>query len=242
MRIPSLDSRAARCAMTALLCLTLVSGAAAEPEPDNLQTFLEHAEKMATSNEKVKADITIKEADGTTRTAVLVVDPSSGGTLTFTEQATGRKSVTPLSWKDGTVVEKTGAAEHKLGADDPLAGSDLRGLDFFPFWKTDYSGAQTSDENTLERTVSLYAAKGRPYTLYVISFDKTKLVPRMIKYYKDSFNNLVRIRTDKDFVMVGSRPRPTQMLVRDFATGSIRTYEFKWSLVDDAGAAPAVGK
>jgi len=220
--------------MTAVLCFGLTTAAAAET--NDLIAFLERAEKMAALNEKVKADITIKEADGTTRTAVLVLDPGTGGTQLFTQQATGWKSVAPLSWKDGTVVEKTGATERKLGTDEPLAGSDLRGLDFFPFWKTDYSSSQISDENTLEKTVSLYPGKDRPYTLYVISFDKAKLIPRMIKFYKDNFSNLVRIRTDKDFVMVGSRPRPTRILVRDFAAGSTRTYELKWSLLDAADA------
>ncbi len=241
MKIPSRSSGAARCAIVALACLSLAAAAAAAPESNDLMAFLERAEKMTSLNEKVQADITIKEADGTTRTAVLILDPSGGGTQIFTQQETGWRSVTPLAWKDGTVVEKTGAAEHKFGIDEPLAGSDLRGLDFFPFWKTDYSGSQISDENTLEKTVSIYAGKGKPYTLYVISFDKAKLIPRMIKFYKDNFSNLVRIRTDKDFVMVGSRPRPTQILVRDFAAGSLRTYELKWSLLDD-GAAPAGAK
>jgi len=233
MRTPLTSSRAIS-ALVALVCIGLGSHAMAAPESNDLIAFLQRAEKMSMPNEKVQADITIKEADGTTRTAVVVIEPGGGGSQVFTQPSTGWKSVAPLAWKDGTVIEKTGAAER--GIDEPLAGTDLRGLDFFPFWKGDYSRALISDENTLEKTVSIYAEKDQPYSLYVISFDKARLIPRMIKFYKDSYSNLVRIRTDKDFVMVGSRPRPTQILVRDFASGKIRTYELKWSLLDGTTA------
>jgi len=217
--------------------LGLVMAPAAPAHAGDLAAFLDRAERMATVNEKVEADVTIKEADGTTRKAHLEIDPAGGGTAIFEQPETGWKSETPLAWKDGKVVASTGAASKKIGVDDPLAASDLRGIDFFPFWKTDYGKAFTSDENTLEQTVSLFADSGRPYSLYVITFDKAKLMPRMIKFYKDTFNNLVRIRTDKDWVMVGSRPRPTQILIRDFAGNSLRTYEFEWKL---AGAAAPV--
>lgn len=208
----------------------------APAQAGDLAAFLERAERMATVNEKVEADVTIRDADGTTKKAHLVLDPAAGGTAVFEDADTGWKSETPLSWKDGKAVTKSGASSVRIGIDDPLDGSDLRGIDFFPFWKTDYSRALTSDENTLEQTVSLYADKDRPYALYVITFDKAKLVPHMIKFYKDTFNNLVRIRTDKDWVMVGSRPRPTKMLIQDYAAHSMRMYTFEWKL---AGGAPA---
>jgi len=203
----------------------------------DLAAFLERAERMATVNEKVEAEVTIRESDGTTRKAHLEIDPAGGGTTVFEQADIGWKSQTPLAWQDGKAVVKTGAPSTKIGIDDPLAASDLRGIDFFPFWKTDYTKAFTSDENTLEQTVSLFADPGRPYSLYVITFDKAKLMPRMIKFYRDSLNNLVRIRTDKDWVMVGSRPRPTQILVKDFAANTLRTYTFEWKL---AGAAAPV--
>jgi len=204
----------------------------------DLAAFLERAERMATVNEKVEAEVTIRESDGSTRKAHVEIDPAGGGTTVFEQADIGWKSETPLGWKDGKAVVKTGAASTKLGVDDPLATSDLRGIDFFPFWKTDYGKAFTSDENTLEQTVSLFADPGRPYSLYVITFDKAKLMPRMIKFYKDSFNNLVRIRTDKDWVMVGSRPRPTQILIKDFAGNTLRTYAFEWKLAGAAAPVP----
>ena len=226
-----LSSRRLATALGAVALATVLPAAERPAHAGDLAAFLERAERMATANEKVEADVTIREADGTTRKAHLTVDPTGSGTTVFEQTDLGWKSETPLAWKDGKAVTKTGAPSVKIGVDDPLAGTDLRGIDFFPFWKTDYSRALTSDENTLEQTVSLYGDTGRPYALYVITFDKAKLVPHMIKFYKDSFNNLVRIRTDKNWVMVGSRPRPTEILIKDFAGNSLRTYTFEWKLV-----------
>lgn len=236
MRTRNLRSTS-RIVLQAAVVLSIALGWSGPAHAGDLAAFLERAERMGTVNEKVEADVTIRDVDGTTRKAHVLIDPAGGGTAIYQQADIGWKSETPLSWKDGKVVVKTGAASTRIGIDDPLASSDLRGIDFFPFWKTDYGKAFTSDENTLEQTVSLYADTGRPYVLYVITFDKTKLVPIMIKYYRDAFNNLVRIRTDKDWVMVGSRPRPSQILIKDFAGNSLRTYAFEWKL---AGAAVPV--
>lgn len=222
---------------TALLCFA--STWAGPAHAGDLAAYLERAERMNTVNEKVEADVTIKDASGATRKAHVILDPAGGGTAIYEQTDIGWKSETPLAWKEGKAVVKTGAASTKIGVDDPLASSDLRGIDFFPFWKTDYGKAFTSDENTLEQTISLYADTGRPYVLYVITFDKAKMVPIMIKYYRDSFNNLVRIRTDKDWVMVGSRPRPSQILIKDFAGNSLRTYRFAWKLAGTAAPVAA---
>ncbi|HEY2775240.1 MAG TPA: hypothetical protein VGK20_14425 [Candidatus Binatia bacterium] len=222
----------ALCGRAAVAALALATAVPAPAHAGDLAAFLERAEKMSTVNEKVEADITIKDAAGATSKAHVTIDPAGGGTVTFEKPDVGWKSETPLGWKDGKGVTRSGGSSIKVGVDDPLAGTDLRGIDFFPFWKTDYSRAMTSDENTLEQTVSLYGDTGRPYALYVITFDKAKLVPHMVKYYRDTFNNLVRIRTDKDWVMVGSRPRPTEVLIKDFTTGSLHQYSFAWKLAD----------
>lgn len=224
----------------AALCLAVPGLLSVPPaHAGDLAAFLERAERMTTVNEKVEADITIRDPDGSQRKAHVALDPAEGGSLVFEEPDTGFRADVPLAWKDGKAIAKTGASPEKFGTDDTFPGTDLRPLDFFPFWKTDYSRALTSDENPLEQTISLYADKGRPYALYVITFDKARLVPHMVKYYRDTFNNLVRIRTDKDWVMVGSRPRPGAILIKDFAGNSLRTYTFSWRLAGAAEPVPA---
>jgi hypothetical protein len=227
-----------------LLGATTLAFAMLAPSPrpahaGDLAAYLERAERMNTANEKVEADVTVRDPSGAVRKLHVAIDPAGDGKLTVEAADTGWKSETPLAWKEGTVVRKTGASPEKIGVDEPLAGTELRGIDFFPFWKTDYSRALTSDENTREHTISLYADKGRPYALYVVTFDKEKMVPRILKYYRDTFSNLVRIRTDKGWVMVGSRPRPGAILIRDFQTNALATYTFSWKLAGSAEAVPA---
>lgn len=229
----------ARAASVAALALALLAPVAIPAQAGDLAAWLERAERMNTANDKVEADVVVRDAAGNTKNLHLSLDPAGEGKLVVEVPDTGWKSETPLAWKDGTVVRKAGAKPEKFGVDDPIADTELRGLDFFPFWKTDYARALTSDENTTDHTISLYADKGRPYSLYVVTFDKEKMVPSLIKYYRDSFNNMVRIRTDKGWVMVGSRPRPGAMLIRDFASGSMHTYTFTWKVEGAAAPVPA---
>ncbi len=210
------------------LLVTALLAAAGPCVASDLPDFLDKAERMATASGKIEADVVVKDARGNTRNVHVAIDPAGEGKLTFEAPDIGWKSETPLAWKDGTGVRKTGAAAGPIGVDEPLGDTDLRGIDFFPWWKTDYSRAMQADETPLERTVTLYADKGRPYSLYVIGFEKERFVTRMVKYYRDNFSNLVRIRTDKDWVMVGARPQPGAILVKDFGTGSMRTYTFAW--------------
>ena len=239
-RFPKL--RPACTAAVAALALALLAPVATPAHAGDLAAWLERAERMNTANDKVEADVTVRDSAGTTRVLHLSIDPAGDGKLVVEAADTGWKSETPLTWKDGTVVRKTGAKPEKFGVDDPIADTDLRGIDFFPFWKTDYGRALTSDENTTDHTISLYADKGRPYVLYVVTFDKEKMVPTLIKYFRDSFNNMVRIRTDKGWVMVGSRPRPGAMLIKDFAGGGLRTYTFSWKLAGAAAPVPAAAE
>lgn len=236
MRTSTSSSLRVRSASIALLAVAAL--VAAPAHAGDLAAWLERAEKMGTVGDKVEADVTIKEVDGSTRKARVTIDPAGDGKVTFEVPGTGWKSETPLAWKNGTAVTKTGEAPKTFSVDEPIAGTDLRGIDFFPFWKTDYARAFTSDENTLEQTVTLYADKGRPYSLYVVTFDKTKLMPRTIKYYRDTFQNLVRVRTDKDWVMVGSRPLPTAFMIRDYGASTMRSYTFDWKVAGATAGQP----
>ena len=213
--------------------LVLAFAAPATADVNDLVAFLERAERMYAVNRTLQADITMADSEGKTSQAVLLVDPTDEGRQLFVRDQPPWRSLTPLTWSSGSTVDADGHSVDKIGIDDPLGGTDFRGIDFFPFWKNDYSNAFIADENRNEKTVSLYAADGRPYKLFVISFDKVQLTPRIIKYYRDGFNDLVRIRTDRDHVMVGGRPRPTKIMIQDYAENRTRTYTLKWKVVDE---------
>jgi len=214
-----------------LCCLIATAVVAASASTSDLAAFLERAEKMAVHNRAVRADIKISREGVAPESAVLIIDPASKRQL-FAVKSSGWRSLLPLAWADGKAVENRGGKTVRYGVDQPLAGTDFRAMEFFPFWTTDYSTAFISDDSRLEKTVTLYARESTPYKLFVLTFDKTKLVPNLIKYYRDSFNNLVRLRSDSDYVMVGSRPRPQKIVVQDFTENSRTTFELAWRLLD----------
>jgi hypothetical protein len=223
-----------RSVFCAALTVALAAHAPAARASD-LSAFLERAEQLALFPGPVRADIKVTRDGKPVDAAVLVVDPAAKRQF-FALKSSGWRALLPMAWDQGKAVKSAGSAPVALGPDDPLPATNLRAMEFFPFWKTDYNTAFVSDTNRMEKTVTLYGRPNVPYVLFVLTFDKEKLVPVSIKYYKDNMNNLVRLRRDTDFVMVGSRPRPTRIEIRDFTENSTTSYELTWRALDSVPA------
>jgi hypothetical protein len=230
-----MKSIAVRTSWLLALLATSLAGSPARAWASDLSAFLDRAEQMALFNRPVRADIKVMRDDKLIDTAVLMVDPAAKRQF-LALKSTGWRALLPIGWGQGKAVPAAGKSAVSLSMDDPLPETSLRGMEFFPFWKTDYNTAFVSDSNRLEKTVTLYGREGVPYVLFVLTFDKEKLVPLAIKYYKDNMNNLVRLRRDADFVMVGSRPRPRRIEIRDFTENSTTTYDIAWQALDSVPA------
>jgi hypothetical protein len=201
----------------------------------DLDAFLERTARMAQHPTPARADITIRTGTGETDEAVLIVDPASGKQF-FAVKSTGYRALSPMDWTGGKAVAKAGAAAVPHGADEQFAELDVRPMEFFGFWADYYQTAFISDDNRLEKTVTVYARKEVPYILFVVTFDKEKLVPLLTKFYKDEMNNLVRIRKDSEHVMVGSRPRPQRIVITDYTDNEETTLSLRWKALDSAPA------
>ncbi len=202
----------------------------------DLTAFIQRAEKMAQLNRALRADVRVTRADGSHDTAVILADPGRGRAFVAVE-SDGFRALSPLDWKPGTAIAKSGAARGAHGADDPLGALGLRAADLFPAWAHDYATAFISDETTQEKTVTIYGKKEFPYILFVVTFDKERLVPTLIKYYRERLNNLVRLRKDESYVMVGARPRPQKITVTDYTDNVTTTYDIVWTEADTLPAA-----
>jgi hypothetical protein len=221
---------------SALLAAAIAIGATNAPaNVSDLTAFLQRAEKMAQVNRPLRADVRVTRADGSSDTAVILADPGRGRAFVAVK-SDGFRALAPLAWKPGTAIAKSGATPAALGTDDPFGALGLRASDLFPSWAHDYTTAFISDETTHEKTVTIYGKEGIPYILFVLTFDKERMVPTLTKYYRERMNNLVRLRNDESFVMVGARPRPQKITVTDYADNATTTYEIAWS---EAEAIPA---
>jgi len=216
------------------MTLAVIGGFSAGPAHAtraDLTAFLERAGKMATHTSTVRADMTVELPDGTKDTAVLIIAPEAKHSF-VAFRSTGWRALMPLDWGEGRAVKSTGGKPTDYGVDEPLAGTDLRAIEFFPFWDGDLSTAFISDSSRNEKTVTLYAPDEVPYILFVITFDKTTLVPLSTKYFRDQMSNLVRLRKDSDHVMVGSRPRPRKIVITDYTENQTTKIDLTWKTLD----------
>jgi len=221
----------------AVLLITLLVSVAAHSDcalavSGDLGAFLARAQRMSALTKPVRADVTITRADNSTDQAVLIIDPEPPGRQYLSVASSGWRSLMPLTWKPGRVVRRTSAKPEALGADDPIAGTDFRPMEFFAPWAQDLDTAFISDESRLEKTVTLYAAADTPYSLYVVTFDKAKIVPLTTKYYRGDFTTLVRLRENSDYTMVGSRPLPQTITIHDYTENSKTSLALKWSVLE----------
>lgn len=230
---------------TASLGLALCTQSAPAGVSD-LTAFLQRAEKMGQINRALRVDVRVTRDDGSHDTALILADPARS--LAFVAvRSDGFRALAPLEWKTGISVAKDGATPATLGADDPLGALGLRATDLFPPWAHDYTTAFISDETPHEKTVTVYGTETIPYSLFVMTFDKERLVPTLTKYYRERLNNLIRLRKDDEYVMIGARPRPQKVTITDYVENSATSYDLLWSevaslpaaLFDDKGFATA---
>lgn len=218
-------------AALAIGCATMASDASATRS--DLTSFLQRAAQMATHTHPVRADLTITKGDGTTTKATAIVD-SESKRLFYANADGSWRALAPLGWEGtGKVSVAKGSTPAKFGPNDPLGGTDLRAISFFPFWaNVDLNTAFISDNTRLEKTVTLYPPDTGPYMLLVLTFDKEKLVPVTTKFYAGQMNNLVRLQSDTDYTMVGARPRPNKIIVNNYEDNTKTTFAVKWTLLE----------
>jgi hypothetical protein len=206
---------------------------AASADRSDLVSFLERAARMGAYTSPVRADIKVTKTDGTTFDAVAIID-SKAQALFFSKTDGSWRALTPLSWKrSGKSASEGQSGLRDFGVDGRLANTDLRPIDFFPYWAdSSYDTAFISDNTRMQKTVTLYAPDEIPYVLFVVTFDKEKIVPLTTKYYVGAMNNLVRLRTDSDHVMVGARPRPTKIVIDNYEDNTKTVYELRWQVLE----------
>ena len=217
-------------ATATVAALSMAVPASSPASMAELHAFLQRAERMASPTHILRAKLNIKTGDGDPVKAVLLISPGNDPRMVIDVPAADWRALLPFGWGRGMVArgERRPVA---MSVDEVMPGTDLRPMEFFGFWKTDYTTTFVSDENTREKTVTIYPPEGVPYELFVIAFDKARMVPLTSKYYTGSMSNLTRLRTDSNHVMVGSRPHPTHIEIRDYTENRTTTVDLGWSVL-----------
>jgi len=109
-----------------------------------------------------------------------------------------------------------------------FAGSDFSREDLEPFRTARYKDWRISDEDAATVMVTFYP-KDSQYSLVVITFDRDKKVPLKTQYYRETGSNLVKMRRDNNYVMVGRKWMPTAISMESFKLRTRSELTLQWS-------------
>src|SRR4030095_921317 len=95
-------------------------------------------------------------------------------------------------------------------------GSEFTREDLRPFNVQNYQSPTIVDRRNGEVTVSLTPNAGAQSSLQVITFDSERKVPLIVKNYKETISNLVKMRRSRNFTSAGGTWVPSEIAMENF--------------------------
>lgn len=217
-----------RTTTTAILMLTLTAGAA-RADVESLQQFLHSAEETAQVTAALRGDGTFDVTSASGKRSdqvVMLVRPVADSYIELRQE--GTKAVLLSAGAPAYRLAKGASKAEPFPPDATFAESDFTSEDLEPFRTARYKDARISDETGAEVTVTLFPGTSQ-YSLVVITFDREKRVPVKTLYYRDTLNNLVKIRRDEGHVLIGRKWMPTIITMESFKLRTQTTFKLAWS-------------
>ncbi len=213
---------------TVILLLGVACGAA-RADMEDLRQFLRGIEEAMQVTAPLRGDgeFEVASVNGTRRDQVAVIVRPPAETYIELHQD-GVKVVLPGSGGQAFRCTKGAAKAESFAPDTNFAESDFAREDLEPFRTARYKDARISDETQSEVTVTLFPAASQ-YSLLVITFDREKRVPVKTLYYRDTLNNLVKMRRDEGHVLVGRKWMPGSMTMETFRLRTQTVFKLRWS-------------
>ena len=212
----------------AIAILLLLSASPALADMESLEQFLRSAEAASQVTVPLRGDgrfdITSPEALGSTPVAVIIRPPAD----MFIELGLGIKAQLLSPGEPAYLLKKDAAKAETFPLDASFAESDFTRQDLEPFRLSDFKDWRISDDGLSDITVTLFP-KSSQYSLVVMTFDREKKVPLKTLYYRETLNNLVKMRRDNDYVLVGRKWMPTVVSMETFKLRTSATFTFRWS-------------
>lgn len=217
-----------RTTMLAILLLVMTA-ATARAEMENLHQFLHNAETTAQLTAALRGDGTFEVTSGSGTRRDQVVTLLRPVAETYVElHHEGTKALIVGSGDQAYRLTKGASKAEPFPPDATFADSDFTREDLEPFRMARYKDARISDETGSELTVTLFPGSSQ-YSLVVITFDREKQVPVKVLYYRDTLNNLVKMRRDESHVLVGRKWMPTSITLETFKLRTQTTFNLRWS-------------
>ncbi len=211
------------------MLLSVLRAATGRAEVESLQQFLHSAEETAQLAAALRGDgeFDVTSASGPRHDQVVMLERPVAETYIELHQE-GTKALLTGGTDQAYLLTKGAAKAVPFSQDAPFADSDFTREDLEPFRTARYKDARISDETGAEVTVTLFPGTSQ-YSLVVTTFDREKKVPVKILYYKDTLNNLVKMRRDEGHVLVGRKWLPTTITMETFKLRTQTSFKLRWS-------------
>lgn len=195
-----------------------------------LAELLARATEAGRPNTPLRAygELKVRNPDGERRDQVRFIERRDGAVRLDLRKAQVRVLVLP----DGRAWLRKNDHTRPCNAGDPIPGTDLVCEDLRPFARERFSDARIADWGSTRMTVTLIP-RDSSYSLYVITFDRKRDLPLKTLLYRETLNNLVKMRVDSDHRLVGQHWVPGRTTIEDFALRSTTELLLRWSQAPD---------
>ncbi len=210
-----------------LVLVLLLSASIPARAEISLKEFLRDVEEATQVPVPLRGDgqieVTTGEASRRDQVA-MIVRPPSDLYIDFHQAGTKALILNPQAFQ---LKAGAGKAE-EFASEASLGDTDFTREDLEPFRLSHYRDQRISDETATDVTITLFP-KDSQYSLVVVTFDREKKVPLKTLYYRETLNNLVKLRRDGDYALIGRKWMPTTTSMETFKLKTRTTFTLRWS-------------
>lgn len=210
--------------------LAIAAGHAAAIDSESLRLLLLGAQDMNTPQTTMRADIAIAlETHKGPRTTEAIAFFAPGKDARWYLQLKEPATAALVLGADRKVMQRTGSSIKTSALSEPIADLGVSYEDLSRFVPDDFKLWQIADEGT-----DVVLAGGHPqvesaYVYRAYTFDKGRTIPLKVQFYAKTLNNLVKLRTDSDHVLIGKKWFPGKIEIQNFEDNSKATLTIHWS-------------
>lgn len=217
--------------LVSLLGVLLVSTAGAADFTD-LATFLRAADENAAPTATMRANGTVVSdtLEGRKEDQIaLLLRPNKDVYVELRKN--GLRAIVKGDGSAGEIAEK-GSPAAAFAQEQAFDSTDFTREDLMPFEAARFDSATIVYRDANQVGIQLNPLESQ-YSLAVITFDPAKKARVKTLFYKDTLNNLLKMRLDSDHQQVGDRWLPGKVTMETFALKTKTTLELEWSAAGD---------
>jgi hypothetical protein len=226
-----------RC-MMAVACVVVLAqaGDAASLDGKSLKLLLLRAQDNNTPQTLLRADVEIEVAthDGRKATQAIALFAPGKDARWYLQLRQPALAALVLG-TERKVMQRLGDKTETLPIGTTIDDLAIAYEDLSRFVQSDFKLWQITDEGQDKVLVGGFADTVSAYLYRAYTFDKERAVPLKTQFYADSLNNLVKLRLDDDYTLVGKKWLPGKIEIQNFPESATVKLHLRWS---QAASAP----